>query len=444
METSLHFVQKLENKLSLTPQVKQSLEILKYSSEELEHFIKEEANANPLIELKEHNREHLLEMARVPNSGAASFVKDEFFDPLLNVPQQEKSMETYLMEQLAVQRSITKREREIVLYLIRNLNDLGYLDCEIEETAERFCVSVEKCEELISLLQSFEPAGIGARSLRECLSLQVVRCGNAPKLTEILIQKHLEDLADGNFQLVANLYEVAKAEVEEAFSYIKQLNPRPLMEVQSGKQEYIVPDLIVEEFNGEFVIQINNANLPQISINAYYEELLLTEACVQTKTYLKTKLSDALLLMRGIEQRHETLYKVTESILQKQTAFLQKGNKALVPLRLKEIADVVGLHESTVSRTISNKYIRTPKGVFALKAFFIRGVKMQSGEVESPLFIKEKIKSIVEREDIKKPLSDQKIANFLLAEGIPIARRTVAKYREELCIPQSTKRAQKK
>ncbi|MFC7687973.1 RNA polymerase factor sigma-54 [Ureibacillus sp. GCM10028918] len=444
METSLHLQQKLETKLSLTPQVKQSLEILKYSVAELEHFIRDEANANPLIELKEHNTVHLLEMARVPNSRAASFVKDEFFDPLLHVPHQDRSIETNLMEQLAVQGNLTKSEREIVLYLIRNLNEVGYLECDAEETAERFRISVGKCEELITVLQSFEPAGIGARSLRECLYLQVIRNRNYPKLTEVLIQKHLEDLAEGNFQLITNLYDVTKAEVESAFSYIRQLNPRPLMEVHATKQEYIIPDIIVEEFNGEFIIHINDLDLPQISINSYYEELLRTEAIGETKDYLKTKLNDAFLLMRGIKQRHETLYKVTESIVDKQWAFLQKGKNALVPLRLKELAESVSLHESTISRTISNKYIQTPKGIFALKTFLVRGVKMQSGEVESPGFIKEKIKAIIEKEDIAKPLSDQKIANTLLAENIPIARRTIAKYREELGILQSTKRARKK
>ncbi|WP_052129939.1 RNA polymerase factor sigma-54 [Ureibacillus sinduriensis] len=443
MEVSLHLQHKLETKLSLTPYVKQSLEILKYSLEELEHIIREEANANPLIELIEPNSEHLLEMARVPNSQASNYESDALFDPLLHIPQQDSSIEPYLMEQLAVQRRLTKSEREIVLYLIRNLNESGYLDCDMEETAERFRVPIEKCDELISLLQSFEPAGIGARSLRECLQLQAARDGNAPKHTEALILRHLEDLAQGDFQFVADLYGVPKREIENAFSYIKQLNPRPLMAVQSARQELIIPDIIVEEFNGEHIISINDMYLPQISINPHYEELLRITDCGETGTYLKTKLSDAILLMRGIEQRHETLYKVTESILKKQRAFFQKGTKALVPLRLKEIADHVGLHESTVSRTISNKYIRTPKGIFALKTFFIRGVKMHNGEVESPLLIKEKIKAIIDSEDRNKPLSDQKIANLLLAEGIPIARRTVAKYREELSIPQSARRTKK-
>ncbi len=442
MDASLNLQQKLENKLLLTPQIKQALKILKFSLEELEHFIREEATGNPLIELKEPDS--LIEMARVRNDGATSFTSDENFNPLLHVPHQEESIETYLMEQLAVQKGLSTIDREIVLYLIRNLNEAGYLDCDFEDTAERFCVSVEKCEELVAVLQSFEPAGIGARNLAECLYLQMVSKGDAPRHTELIIQNHLIDLAEGNLQSVAKLYGIAKDEAENIFSYIKRLNPRPLREFQPSKQEYIIPDIIVEEVNGEFVVHLNDRFLPQISINTYYEELLRTNASGETKEYLKTKLSDAFLLMRGIEQRHETLYKVTESIVEKQWAFLKNGKKALVPFRLKDVAERLGLHESTVSRTISQKYIQTPQGIMPLKMFFVRGVRMQDGEVEAPLFIKEKIRAIIEREDLRKPLSDQKIANILLAEGIPIARRTVAKYREELGIPQSTQRGRKK
>ena len=442
MDASLDMQQRLETKLSLTPQVMQSLEILKYSLEELEQYLREEAEANPLIELKERDTDHLLEMARI--NEPSNSVKAESVEPLLHMSFEGESIEVYFIEQLAGLKHLTKNDREIMLYLIRNLNEFGYLDCDIEDTAERFRISVVKCEELVSVLQSLEPAGIGARNLAECLYLQVVRKENVPKYTEEIIQSHLEELAEGNLHKIAELYGVTKEEIENIFSYIKKLNPSPLMEIQPAKQEFIIPDIIVEELNGEFVIHLNDRYLPEISINTYYEELLRTEGIGETKEYLQTKLSDAFLLMRGIEQRHETLYKVTESIVEKQSAFLQKGKNALVPLGLKDIANSVGLHDSTISRTISHKYIQTPQGIFPFKAFLVRGVKMQSGEVESPLVIKEKIKAIIEKEDYRKPLSDQRIANNLLAEGIPIARRTVAKYREELGILQSTKRGLKK
>jgi len=442
VDVSLHLQQRLDTKLALTPQLKQSLDILKYSLEELEHFIREEANANPLIELKEEQNT-LLEMAHVSTISDSRTEMTESFNLLLHVSDMDDSIETYLREQLIDLKELTQREKEILLYLIRNLNELGYLDHDIEDTADRYSISVEKCEELISVLQSLEPAGIGARNLAECLYLQAIRAGDAPKLAKVLIHDHLEDLAEGNVKKLATLYHVTNSEVEEAFSYIKQLNPRPL-NIQSTKQQVIIPDILVELIGGEIVIQINDMFLPQISINSYYEEFLRTNASGEVQEYLKVKLSDAFLLMRGIKQRHKTLYRVTEIVLQKQFCFLQKGKNALVPLRQREVAEIMQLHESTISRTISNKYIQTPQGTFPLKMFFTRGVKNQSDKEESPFFIKGKIKAIIEMEDKNNPLSDQKIANILLSEGIPIARRTIAKYREELGILQSTKRRVRK
>lgn len=444
MDLSLNLQQKLETKLALTPQLKQSLEILKFSMQELETYIKETANANPLIELKQSDK--TLEMARLQkhdHSRISNFSTDESFDPLLQVASQGESIEFYLMEQLAMLKNLTRIEKEVVLYFIRSLNDVGYLDCVIEEVAEQFHVSIQTGEKLLSVLQSFEPVGIGARNLAECLYLQIIRNEDAPKNAATLVKNHLEDLANRNFQSLAHQYKISIDEVQHVFAYIQQLNPHPIIEVQVTKQEYIIPDLIVEKYNDEYVLRINDIFLPQISINSYYEELLRANEDDETNEYLKTKLSDAVLLIRGIEQRHETLYKVTKVILQQQKSFLLKGKKALVPLRLKDIAEIVELHESTISRTINHKYIQTPQGTFALKNLFVRGVITQSGEVESILLIKEKIKSIIEKEDSKKPLSDQKIANILMAEGIQIARRTVAKYREELGILQSTKRAHK-
>lgn len=342
-----------------------------------------------------------------------------------------------------MQKNLTRVEKEVVLYLIQSLNDVGYLDCDLEEVADKFNVSIEKCESLLRLLQSFEPIGIGSRNLTECLYVQIMRKEDAPKLAAKLVKDHLVELADRKFHTLAEKFGVSIDDVQNVLTFIQNLNPHPVIEVSPTKQEYIIPDIIVEEYNNEYIIRINDIFLPQISVNTYYEELLRTNANEEANEFLKTKLSDAYLLMRGIEQRHETLYKVAKVILDKQKSFLKKGKKALLPLRLKDVADIVELHESTVSRTISNKYIQTPQGIFAIKSLFVRGVKMQSGEIESTIFIKDKIKSIIGKEDAKKPFSDQKIANMLLAEGIQIARRTVAKYREELGILQSTKRARK-
>lgn len=434
--------QKLEAKLLLSPQLKQSLEILRYSMQDLEAYIREEANANPLIELKE--RDLTMEMARVNKNDPTSYSTysgDDAFDPITQMTSSGESIELYLMEQLAMQKQLTHTEKEVVLYYIRSLNETGYLDCDVEEVAEYFDVSIHTCERLLAVLHSFEPVGIGARGLKECLRLQLMKKKDAPELAIRFVEQHLEDLADRNFQLLANQYEISEDDVREVFSYIQMLNPHPMIDVQPEKTEYIIPDIIVEEFNGEYIIRINDGTLPQISINTYYEELLRTNE--EASAYLGTKLSEAFLLMRGIEQRHETLYKVTKEVVEKQKAFLKLGKKALKPLRLKDIATIVELHESTVSRTISHKYIQMPQGIFPLKDLFVRGVRMDDGTVESSILIKEKIKSIIQNENVRKPLSDQKIVELLMLEGIQIARRTVAKYREELGILQSMKRAKR-
>ncbi|MGE7667485.1 RNA polymerase factor sigma-54 [Ureibacillus composti] len=443
MDLSMHLQQKMETKLALSPQLKQALSILKFSMQELENYIRDEANANPLIEINEqHDRDMLIEMSRLHQEEVYSFTnaEDESFDPLTLVASKDESIELSLMAQLAMQKHLERVEKEVILYYIRSLNGDGYLDCDVEEVADYFDLPISQCENLLEIFQSFEPAGIGARSLLECLVLQLKRKEDAPKLSISLVQNHLEDLAEQRFDYLAQLFNTSEEEVLSVLSYIQTLNPHPLIETETEKTEYIVPDLIVEEFNGEYIIQINDRYLPKVSINKEYEELLRANANEETNDYLKSKLSDALLLMKGIEQRHETLYKVTKVILDKQKPFLQSGKKALQPLRLKDVAEIVGLHESTISRAISDKYIQAPQGVFPLKALFMRGVKTESGTVESIITIKDKIKAIIENENVKKPYSDQKIANLLLLEGIQIARRTVAKYREELGFLQSTKR----
>lgn len=429
--------QKLETKMALTPQLKQSLEILQYSLQELEMYIREEANSNPLIELKEPST---IQMARLPEGDyPKNYNSENDYDPLNRIVSNEDSMELYLLEQLAMQKGLTRIEKEVLVYYIHSLNDIGYLDCDLEEVAEQFNLTIEECESILQILQSFDPIGIGARNLVECLTLQLHKKADAPPLAVLFVQNHLEDLADRKFQLLSDQYDIEVEDVEKIFTYIQQLNPHPIID-NVQRTEYIIPDIIVEKFNGEYIIRVNDISLPEISINTYYEELLRANADAETNQYLKTKLSDAVLLMKGIKQRHETLYKVTNIILKKQNDFLEMGKKGLKPLRLKDVASIAELHESTISRSIQKKYIQTPRGIFPIKELFVRGVATEKGEAESTIVVKDKIKWIIENEDAHKPISDQKIANLLLDEGIQIARRTVAKYREELGILQSTKR----
>lgn len=438
--------QKLETKYLLTPLLKQSLDILKYSMQELEDYVKEVANSNPLIEITQQDiANRTIELARLNHNKTVtdSFVKDhkESFDMISQLASRDQSLEMYLIEQLAMKKDLTATHKEVILYFIRSLNDMGYLECELDVVCKYFQLSLSKCEELLKVLQTFEPVGIGARNLREYLLIQLNSKNDVPKLAYVFVEQHLEDLAKRKFQYLSIKYQISKEEVQEIFSYIQSLQPYPFIESEGSKTEYIIPDIIIEKIQGEYIIRINDAFLPQVSINTYYEELLRTNNELQN--YYNEKLSDAILLIKGIEQRHETLYKVTKIIINNQKEFLEKGKTSLRPLRLKDVSNVLEIHESTVSRAISKKYIQTPQGIYPIKDLFTRGLKTSDGTVESTVLIKEKIKGIIQNEDPKQPFSDQLIANVLLSEGIQIARRTVAKYREELGILKSTKRKEK-
>lgn len=445
MKQIMNLQQKLEAKYLLTPVLKQSLDILKYSMQELEDYVKEVSTSNPLIEITTSHHSEAIELARLHyDKGVAdSFTKGttESFDVVNQFASINESIETYLMEQLSLVKELSMADREVIMYYIRSINNRGYLECDMKVVSDYFQLPITTCESLLKVLQSLEPVGIGARDLRECLVLQLVRMKDVPKLTITFVERHLEELADRKFQQLAHKYHITIEDVQRIFSIIQTLQPYPIIEIETTNTEYIIPDIIVEEFQGEYIVRINDIYIPKVSINSFYKELLMANK--ETHPYYKEMLSDALLLMKGLEQRHETLYKVTKLIINYQTEFIHRGIIALKPLRLKDISSILGLHESTVSRAISNKFIQTPKGTFPLKSLFMRGLKMNNGTVESTIQIKAKIKSIIQQENPKKPISDQKIANVLLSEGIQIARRTVAKYREELGILQSTKRVQK-
>ena len=437
MELSMQLQQKLQLKLALTPQQKQSLDILSYSMNDLIAHIKDQADANPLMELAlAPDLEATLDLARVPTQNMYS--TGETTETPIQIASEEQSMELFLMEQLIMHKELTKLQKTILLYLIRNLNDSGYLQVELDEVADDFDVSLETCEALLVILQSFEPAGIGARTMQECLVLQLRDHSQVPPYTKTIIENHLEELASREFTKLAAIYDTTPVEIDQVLTFIQTLNPRPVYEVQQNDVQYIVPDIIVEPLAGEFIIRINDLYVPQISINHYYDELV--QENVEVANYLKEKLSEVMLLKKGIEQRHETLYKVTKIILDYQKSFLLEGKKALQPLKLKDVAQIVGLHESTISRTTRNKYIQTPHGTVELKKFFVRGLPTDNGEQHSVLQIQQMIQQIIRDENPKKPYSDQKITDLLVKQGILIARRTVAKYREQLEIPQSTKR----
>jgi RNA polymerase sigma-54 factor len=348
------------------------------------------------------------------------------------------SLKDYLIEQLNMI-SLDSAEYRIADYIIQNINSNGYLDSTVVEMASQLQVSEEEVEAVLTVIQSFEPYGVGARSLKECLLIQVR--DEKDFLIKRVISDHLEDIASNKIASIAKDLDITIQKAQEYVDFIKCLEPKPGRTFRGDGDDtrYITPDASIEEIDGEYVIFINDVTGPRLNINQYYKSLLKDGGDVETTEFLQEKLNSAMWLIKSIEQRRQTLYKVVESILKFQKEFLIHGDKRLVPLTLKDVAEDIEMHESTISRATSGKYVQTPRGVFELKYFFTTGLSGKSGEV-SATSVKSIIKGIIDSEDQKKPLSDQVISNILKERGMEVSRRTVAKYRDELKIPSSSRR----
>nr|WP_245985090.1 RNA polymerase factor sigma-54 [Biomaibacter acetigenes] len=338
--------------------------------------------------------------------------------------------------------SISRTEFKIGEFLIGNLDKRGYLTISTAEAAKLLKVSEQEVEKVLKLIQTFEPAGIGARNLIECLLIQVEQRNiDMPKIKE-LITGHLKDLAEARYSRIAEALNISLSEVQRLKDVILTLDPKPGRNFSSvNDTQYIIPDAVIEKVGNDYVVIMNDSVSPRLSINSYYRSLLYSENRESNiSKFLSQRLDSALWLIKSIEQRRITLNKVISTIVEVQRDFLDYGVTCLKPLTMKQIADRVGIHESTVSRAISGKYVQTPRGLFELKFFFKNGLDNTNGSSTSSESIKKMIKEMVGGEDPYNPLSDQKIADDLKKKGIIISRRTVAKYREEIGIPSSAKR----
>ncbi|USK65679.1 RNA polymerase factor sigma-54 [Peribacillus frigoritolerans] len=337
--------------------------------------------------------------------------------------------------------SLNAFEKKILQFLIGNLNDYGFLELDVHWTASHFSVPVEEIENMIQILQSLDPIGVGAKDLTDCLLIQLREHENHNELAYKIVKKHLADLAEKRYRKIAALHQVTVQEVQEASDFIRTLNPRPVSHFSDDMTHYIVPDVYVEKDKEGFLITVNDSCTPKLSINPYYKNHVAINSVNPAKDYIKGHINDAQLLLKGLEQRQMTLYKVTASIVEEQHEFFMKGITGLKPMTLKNISEKLQLHESTISRATSNKYIQTPHGLFKLRNFFTRGLhRVNSQATESSTTIKEKIKVLIADEDKIKPFSDQKLCQIFENEGTKISRRTIAKYREDLGIPGSSKR----
>jgi RNA polymerase sigma-54 factor len=292
------------------------------------------------------------------------------------------------------------------------------------------------------VIQGFEPVGVGARSLEECLLIQLEAKGFKDESLDYVIKNHLNDLAENKIQYIAKSIGLTVLQVQAMADLIRTLDPKPGMAYSSGEQiRYVVPDVIIEKEDDGYEIVTNDSTIPSLKVSSYYMNLVKNNKDDEDlQKYLNDKYNSALWLIKSIEQRKRTIFKVSEAVMKLQTEFLEKGEKYLKPMTLKQIADAVGVHESTVSRSINGKFIQTPRGVYEIKYFFSSGVGSGSGEGLSSNSIKTFIKEIIDGEDPKKPCSDQDMVEILSEKGIEISRRTVAKYRESMNILSSSKR----
>jgi len=356
----------------------------------------------------------------------------------------ETSLQDYLLFQLGCLQ-LDAREQEIGEYLIGNLDSHGYLRASTEQIAQDLKIEPKLVEKILQLIQGFEPSGVGARNLQECLLIQLQQKNLSDPALFKIVQHHLEELAQGKYGKVAAALKLPVGRVQELADLLKELNPKPGSTYSSGDRiRYIVPDVIIERVADDFVILVNDSLVPHLTINKTYSTILKNKdhyAYDQaTRIFVENKMNQALWLIRSIEQRRMTIYRVTEALLQKQLAFFRQGIMYLRPLTIKEVADAIGMHESTVSRAVSHKYVQTPHGLFEFKFFFSTGFHTTRGESTSAESIKQLIVELLKNESPAKPYSDQKLTELLREKGVLIARRTVSKYREELGILSASQR----
>ncbi|NPA39270.1 MAG: RNA polymerase factor sigma-54 [Thermodesulfobacteria bacterium] len=455
---------KLTPQLVLTPQLKLLLKVLQLNTIELNELILQEAQVNPFIEVEFNDTVGTQTEERPSEVKLSEETEEErWFEPRMHFDYEapsdeegaiwektlkaEETLSDYLTWQVRL-KDLTPYEFELAKYIIGNLDDKGYLRISSEEVAKEFNTSVERVEKVRRIIKFLDPVGVASFSIEECLDAQLEFLGyEEDSLPRILVKNYLKELAEGLDELAKKL-KVTKEELEEAVEVIKELDPYPARNFFSETQVYVEPDLVFYKDEDGWKLEVTKDKTYSVRLNEDYKKFLKIkgrgEEAKRTKKFLREKLRDAETLLKAIDSRYSSLYKVGEVILRHQVEFLEKGTRYLKPLTLKVIAEETGLHESTVSRIISHKFVQTPSGVYPLKFFLSTGYTSSNGQAVSSKAVKDYIKEIIDGEDKKKPYSDSAIAKILKEKyGITIARRTVTKYREALGIPSIRERRQK-
>jgi len=465
---------RLSQRLALTPSLLQKIELLQLNKLELQEMLNQELMENPILEEvleqetpKELGQEERVEEApaqqdTLPEGERDSFDEIDFryfFDEYLDTgyrnrevddDSEKPSFEAFLVRPSSLHDhliwqigliEIDSRTLEIAKEILGNVDQDGYLRASLEEICDLAGCTMEEAERALKAVQALDPPGVGARDLREALSIQLEYRGLRDTLAWKIVQEHLPLLETHKFKAIASLTGSSFEEVLQALDIVKHLVPAPGQKYNPEKVAYVQPEVTIAKVDDEFVILLNDEGIPHLRLNNSYKELLKSNGVSgETKSFLREKFRSAVDLLRSVNQRKQTIYKVCACIVSRQKEFLEQGPSALRPMLIKDVASELGVHSSTISRVVTNKYVDTPQGVMELRKFFTMGVESPDGEELSMVQIKLKIRKLIDGEDKAKPYSDSQIAQLLRRDNVFITRRTVAKYREQMQVPGSRER----
>jgi len=464
MAGGMHQVQNLSMQQVLAPQLQQSLQILQAPMLELRNLVQQEIQTNPTLEeeiteptIEDHQaerdafQEEFERLAKLDdewrdfmaqNSSYSGRSQEEeerrqfFFDSIIS----SETLQQHLMGQVS-DGDFNSDDRKIAELIIGNIDDVGFLQTSTEEMAQNTGMDLEDLERVLAIIQTFHPVGVGSRNLRECLLIQLSRLGKEGSLEYRIVDRYLEDLGKRRFPEIARRLGTTTEQIQRAANFIATLDPKPGQIFAPDPNNYVLPDVMVERIGDEYAISLNGDQIPHLRISNTYKDLMAQDRNGnEVKDYIRDKIRSGKFLIKSIHQRQQTISNIAHEIVARQQEFLERGSSALKPMTMVQIAEAVGVHETTVSRAISGKYMATPQGVYEMKYFFTPGYQTAGGEAMSNTSVKEAIADLVKNEDAKHPLSDKEIVEVLSERGIPIARRTVAKYRGELNILPSNMR----
>ena len=468
---------RLSQQLAMTPQLQQAIRLLQLSTLELQQELQQALESNPLLEQIDTHEEidtretqdsetldtaDALEQKEMPEelpldaswdtiytAGTPSGTSGDYIDDELPVYQGEttQTLQDYLMWQVELT-PFSDTDRAIATSIVDAVDDTGYLTVPLEDILESMGdeeIDIDEVEAVLKRIQRFDPVGVAAKDLRDCLLIQLSQFDKTtPWLEEarLIISDHLDLLANHDFRTLMRVTRLKEDVLKEAVNLIQSLDPRPGQSIQTGEPEYVIPDVLVRKHNGHWTVELNSDSIPRLQINQHYASMCNNARNDGDSQFIRSNLQDAKWLIKSLESRNDTLLRVSRCIVEQQQAFFEQGEEYMKPMVLADIAQAVEMHESTISRVTTQKYLHSPRGIFELKYFFSSHVYTEGGGEASSTAIRALVKKLIAAENPAKPLSDSKLTSLLSEQGIMVARRTVAKYRESLSIPPSNQRKQ--